>query len=175
MRFRLSAIIGCAVVSLAAANPARAEAPTLPELPAALQPGALKPYLAAFAKGVQIYVCSKSEAGAWSWTFKAPEAELADASGTKLGRHYGGPTWEGVDGAKVVGAKKASASAPAANAVPWLLLDVKSREGSGAFAQASGILRVATQGGSAPASGCDEAHAGAEQRSPYTATYYFLK
>jgi hypothetical protein len=75
----------------------------------------------------------------------------------------------------VVGAVKANAPSPAGNAIPWLLLDIKSREGSGQFTQATGILRVNTVGGQAPAVGCDEAHAGAEQRVPYTATYYFLK
>ena len=34
---------------------------------------------------------------------------------------------------------------------------------------------VATTGGTAPAQGCDEAHSGAENRVPYTATYLFLK
>jgi hypothetical protein len=52
---------------------------------------------------------------------------------------------------------------------------VKSSEGSSVFTQAKGILRIATNGGVAPAQGCDEAHAGQEARVPYTATYVFLK
>ncbi len=148
---------------------------TLPELPAALKPGQLKPYLAVPAKGTQIYACNKNDAGAYAWTFKAPDAELADAAGKTIGKHYGGPTWEGSDGGKVVGAVKASAPAPCGNAIPWLLLDVKSRDGSGQFTQATAILRVNTVGGQAPATGCDATHAGTEQRVPYTATYYFLK
>jgi Protein of unknown function (DUF3455) len=147
----------------------------LPELPAALKPGDLKPYLAVPAKGVQIYVCNKADSGAWAWAFKAPEAELSDAAGTRIGKHYGGPTWDGSDGGKVVGAVKANAPAPTANAIPWLLLDIKSREGSGRFTEATGILRVNTVGGQAPAASCDEARAGSELRVPYTATYYFLK
>ena len=154
---------------------ARAETPMLPELPAAIKPSDLKPYLAVSAKGAQIYVCKHAETGAWSWVFKAPEAELLDGRGAKLGKHYAGPTWEGLDGGKVVGAVKASANAPAANAISWLLLDVKSREGSGAFTEAKGILRVSTAGGVAPAAGCDEAHERTEARVDYTATYYFLK
>ena len=154
---------------------ALAQSPALPELPAALKPGELKPYLAVPAKGVQIYVCNKNDAGAYVWTFKGPEAELADAAGKTIGKHYGGPTWEGSDGGKVVGAAKASAPAPGGNAVPWLLLDIKSRDGFGQFTQAAAILRVNTVGGTAPTTGCDEAHAGSEQRVPYTATYYFLK
>jgi uncharacterized protein DUF3455 len=154
---------------------ALAQTPAVPELPAALKPGELKAYLAVPAKGVQIYACNKNDAGAFAWIFKGPEAELADTAGKTIGKHYGGPTWEGSDGGKVVGAVKASAPAPGGNAIPWLLLEVKSRDGSGQFTQAAAILRVSTVGGQAPAGGCDEAHAGVEQRVPYTATYYFLK
>jgi hypothetical protein len=154
---------------------ALAQTPALPELPAALKPGVLKPYLAVPAKGVQIYSCIRNETGAYAWTFTAPEAELSDSAGKVIGRHYGGPTWEGSDGGKVVGAVKASAPAPGGNAIPWLLLDVKSHDGSGQFRQAAAILRVNTVGGQAPTAGCDAAHAAAEQRVPYTATYYFLK
>jgi Protein of unknown function (DUF3455) len=167
-------IFAAAIATLGVAGAALAQT-TLPDLPAALKPGDLKPYLAVPAKGVQIYVCKKSDGGAWAWAFKAPEAELSDTTGARIGKHYGGPTWEGSDGGKVVGAVKANAPSPAGNAIPWLLLDIKSREGSGQFTQATGILRVNTVGGQAPAVGCDEAHAGAEQREPYTATYYFLK
>jgi Protein of unknown function (DUF3455) len=159
----------------AVAGAALAQAPALPDLPAALKPGELKAYLAVPAKGVQIYACNKNDAGGYVWTFKGPEAELTDAAGKNIGKHYGGPTWEGSDGGKVVGAVKASAPAPGGNAIPWLLLDIKSRDGSGQFAQAAAILRVGTVGGQAPTSGCDEAHAGAVERVPYTATYYFLK
>ena len=164
-----------AVALFAFGGAALAQAPALPELPAALKAGELKAYLAVPAKGVQIYACNKNVAGAYAWIFKGPEAELADTAGKTIGKHYGGPTWEGSDGGKVVGAVKASAPAPGGNAIPWLLLDIKSRDGAGQFTQAAAILRVSTVGGQAPAAGCDEAHAGAEQRVPYTATYYFLK
>jgi hypothetical protein len=164
-----------AAVIFGLTGPALAQAPAVPELPAALKPGELKAYLAVPAKGVQIYACNKNDAGAFAWTFKGPEAELSDSAGKNIGKHYGGPTWEGSDGGKVVGAVKASAPAPGGNAIPWLLLDIKSRDGSGQFTQAAAILRVSTVGGQAPAGGCDEAHAASEQRVPYTATYYFLK
>jgi hypothetical protein len=168
-RMTLAAVVAMVGVTGAAL------AQTLPELPAALKPGELKPYLAVPAKGAQIYVCNKNDAGAYAWTFKAPEAELADAAGKTIGKHYGGPTWDGSDGGKVVGAVKASAPAPGGNAIPWLLLDIKSRDGSGQFTQAAGILRVQTVGGLAPTTACNETHVGTEQRVSYTATYYFLK
>ena len=47
------------------------------------------------AKGVQIYECraKKDQAGAYEWAFVAPEADLFDTSGRKIGRHYAGPHW----------------------------------------------------------------------------------
>jgi hypothetical protein len=127
------------------------------------------------ATGVQIYTCGRNDAGAWTWMFKAPEAALLDARRTQIGKHYAGPSWEGMQGGKIVGAVRGNAPAPTAGAIPWLLLDVKSREGSSVFTQAKGILRISTNGGVAPAQGCDEAHASQEARVPYTATYVFLK
>ncbi|HEX2654768.1 MAG TPA: DUF3455 domain-containing protein [Xanthobacteraceae bacterium] len=150
-------------------------AQTLPDLPATIKPGDLKPYFSVAAKGAQIYVCGKNANGAAAWMLKGPEAELFDNSGKTVGKHYVGPTWEGLDGDKVVGAVKSSADAPDANAISWLLLDIKSREGKGRFTEAVGILRIMTVGGKPPASGCDEARAGAEQRVPYAAMYVFLK
>jgi len=164
-----------AIATFVFAGTALAQMPALPELPAALKPGELKAYLAVPAKGVQIYACNKNDAGAFVWVFKGPEAELTDTAGKSIGKHYGGPTWEGSDGGKVVAAVKANAPAPGGNAIPWLLLEVKSRDGSGQFTQAAAILRVSTVGGTTPTTTCNETHAGTEQRVPYTATYYFLK
>jgi Protein of unknown function (DUF3455) len=158
-----------------AALPAFAQTPTLEQVPAAIKPAGLSIYLEVPATGVQIYTCGKNPAGAWAWNFKGPEAQLFDTQKKPIGKHYGGPTWEGTDGGKVVAAVKANAPAPGGNAIPWLLLDVKSSEGSGQFTQAKAILRVSTTGGTAPAQGCDEAHANQESRVPYTATYLFLK
>jgi hypothetical protein len=157
------------------AQAAFAETPTLDQLPAALKPAGMSVYLEVPAAGVQIYTCGKNAAGAWGWNFKGPEAELFDTRKMTIGKHYGGPTWEGSDGGKVVAAVKANAPAPGGNAIPWLLLDVKSSEGSGQFTQAKGILRVSTMAGTAPAHACDEARANQESRVPYTATYLFLK
>jgi hypothetical protein len=164
------------LAALAAAGVTQsAGAQTPADLPAALKPAGISVYLEVPATGGQIYTCGRNDAGAWAWIFKAPEAALFDAAKEQIGKHYAGPTWEALTGGKVVGAVKASAPAPAAGAIPWLLLDVKSSEGSGVFTQAKGILRVSTSGGVAPAQGCDEANAGKESRVPYTATYLFLK
>jgi hypothetical protein len=172
MRVFVAAFAGVAAVLV---QPAAAQTPKLDDLPAALKPAGISVFLEVPATGVQIYTCGKSDAGAWTWVFKAPEAALFDTQKKQIGRHYAGPTWEALAGGKVVGAVKASAPAPEAGAIPWLLLDIKSSEGAGVFNQAKGILRVSTHGGVAPAQGCDEAHSGSEARVPYTATYLFLK
>jgi hypothetical protein len=119
------------------------------------------------ARGVQIYECRAGQ-----WAFVAPDADLFDANGKRIGRHYAGPHWEAADGSKVVGATKARADAPAANAVPWLLLSTKSVGPEGAFSKVTSIQRVATTGGLAPKSAC--AQAGERVRIDYTADYYFL-
>jgi hypothetical protein len=168
-RFILAAIAAGAMIA-----PARAQSPALADLPVALRPAGLSVYLEVPATGVQIYICGKNDAGAFAWSFKAPEATLFDTAKTQIGKHYAGPTWEALAGGKVVGAVKATAPG-AEGAIPWLLLNIKSSEGSGVFNQAKGILRVSTNGGVAPAQGCDDAHAGQEARVPYTATYLFLK
>jgi len=172
---RKTLLAGCAA-TLFVASTALAQMQTAIELPGALKPAAgLSTYLEVPAIGVQIYTCGKNDAGAFAWIFKAPEAQLFDTQKKPIGKHYAGPTWEGLDGGKVVGAVKANAPAPGGNAIPWLLLDIKSSEGAGTFTQAKGILRVSTVGGVAPAQGCGEAQAGSENRVPYTATYLFLK
>ena len=47
------------------------------------------------AKGVQIYECraAKDQAG-YEWAFIAPEADLFDTRGKRIGRHYAGPNWK---------------------------------------------------------------------------------
>jgi hypothetical protein len=119
------------------------------------------------AKGVQIYECREQK-----WVFVAPQADLFDRAGKKIGTHYAGPHWEAADGSKVVGAVKARADAPQAGSIPWLLLGAKSVGPQGAFSGVTSIQRVATTGGTAPAGQC--AQAGARARVDYTAEYYFF-
>ena|SRR5438128_4448342 len=129
--------------------------------------------LRAAARGAQIYTCKAkaAEPTAFEWVLKAPDAELFDQRGAKIGRHYAGPTWESNDGSRVVG--EVMQRSPVQGAVPWLLLRAKSNEGAGAFATARYIQRLDTIGGLAPSAGCDGAHAGAEARVDYSASYEF--
>ena len=64
--------------------------------------------------------------------------------------------------------------APRPGSIPWLLLRAKSHSGSGAFASVGYIARIRTEGGVAPAAGCDAAHTGAERRVAYSASYVFF-
>ena len=145
-----------------------------PSVPAALQVGADQQlYFAVDADGVQIYDCRATATG-FAWTFIAPEATLYD-DGEVVGTHYAGPTWEGNNGGKVVGAVAARSPAPVAGAIPWLLLTAVSNAGHGPFSKVTSIQRLETGGGVAPASGCDAATIGARARVPYVARYYFYK
>src|SRR5258705_6041566 len=126
------------------------------------------------ATGVQIYECSagKTDPAKFEWAFKAPEADLFDLSGRKIGKHYAGPTWESDDGSKVAGEVKARDDGPDANAIPWLLLSAKSTSGAGGFGRTKSVQRLHTAGGETPAEGCDPAQLGRQARVGYSGTEY---
>ncbi len=129
------------------------------------------------AKGVQIYECraKAGQAGAFEWAFVGPDAALYNTSGTQIGKHYGGPSWEANDGSKLVGALKARADAPTAAAdIPWLLLTTTASGPKGSFSDVTAIQRVNTVGGIAPTAACGAGNVGAGARVPYTADYYML-
>ena len=171
---RLTAICAAGASPLVAADSPSAK-DGMVEVPATLNPNKLSIFRVVSATGVQAYTCSRNPADGPGWILKGPEAQLFDPQGKLVGKHYAGPTWEDLDGGKVVGEVKTSMPAPVDKAIPWLLLDAKSHEGSGAFTQAQAIVRMETTGGTALDDGCDDARAGQELRVPYTAAYIFLK
>jgi hypothetical protein len=124
---------------------------------------------------VQIYDCraAADDAARFGWVLRAPDARLLDARGDAIGRHFAGPSWELADGSSLVGEVKARRDSPEAGNIPWLLLAAKGTAGSGVLSPVAAIQRLHTEGGVAPAGGCDAAHAGAEARVPYKADYYF--
>jgi hypothetical protein len=124
------------------------------------------------ARGVQIYECRADANAAPGWAFVAPDAELFDDSGRRVGSHGAGPFWQAQDGSRVVAAVKQRSDAPQAGAIPWLLLAATVRSGSGLFGEVSSIQRVDTRGGSAPAGACA---IGQVLRVPYAAAYHFFK
>jgi Protein of unknown function (DUF3455) len=125
------------------------------------------------AKGDQIYFC-KADGAQFAWTLKAPEAQLTDKTGKPFGKHFAGPSWEANDGSRVTGKAVANAPSPDADSIPWLLVTVANHSGEGVLARVTSIQRVNTKGGKAPVSGCDAAHAGEEERAPYSADYVFF-
>jgi hypothetical protein len=135
-------------------------------------PGA-KPIVELHADGVQLYTCT-GEGQKFEWAFKGPEANLFDAEGRKVGRHFGGPTWKLDDGSAAVGEVVAKTDAPEPGAIQWLLLRVKSHEGTGALTPVAFIRRADTRGGVAPATGCDADHVGVSARMRYSAVYAFF-
>lgn len=164
MTFALALLAGCAT-------------PAAPVIPDKLAAGANETLtMVVPAKGVQIYECRarKDQPGAYEWAFVAPEADLYDQQGKRIGRHYGGPHWESSDGSKIVGTLKERADAPRAGAIPWLLLTARSVGPQGAFSGTTSIQRVNTVGGVAPATGCSTANAGVIARMNYTTDYRFF-
>jgi hypothetical protein len=144
------------------------------QVPPQLQPSANEQFLLrVHAKGHQVYIC-KADAAQFTWTLKAPDAQLFDENGKPFGKHFAGPSWEANDGSRVAGKAVANAPSPDPNSIPWLLVNVIAHEGNGVLSRATTIQRLNTKGGKAPASGCDAAHVGQEARAPYSADYLFF-
>jgi hypothetical protein len=127
------------------------------------------------AAGVQIYECKAKadQPGQFEWVLKAPEADLVDEAGKKVGKHYAGPTWESHDGSKVAAKLVEKAPAPKEGDIPWLLLKATANEGRGVISKAEYVQRVDTEGGAAPAR-ADKSQEGRTVRVDYKATYIFF-
>lgn len=143
------------------------------QIPQQIQPpGNEQLLLKVHAKGDQIYSC-KSDGAQFTWTLKAPDAQLFDKSGKAFGKHFAGPSWEANDGSRVTGKAVANVPSPDADSIPWLLVNILTHESTGVLSRATSIQRINTKGGKAPASGCDASHTGQEVRVPYEADYLF--
>jgi hypothetical protein len=171
----LAAALSLWVITAIASAPAQVGAPKVPDL--LRVPEASVMVVKAHGEGVQIYECKSSgeAASPWQWLLKAPEADLIDDQGKKIGKHYGGPTWEANDGSRVTGEVQQHLASTGPAAIPWLLLKAKSNQGTGIFQDVSYIQRLDTEGGKAPAGGCDAEHAGTQARVRYGAEYYFYR
>lgn len=144
------------------------------DVPAALAPAADQDL--AFdlnAIGVQKYTCNGT-----AWVFVGPQADLylPNNDQTVIGQHFAGatgPTWEYEDGSTIIGKKAAAVTVDKAS-IPWLLLlAIGHNDIDGRMTDVTSVQRLETNGGTAPATGCDADHAGVEADVPYTATYYF--
>jgi hypothetical protein len=128
---------------------------------------------AVIADGVQIYEGKGSKTGGFQWELKGPKARLTTTSGESFGHHDLGPTWTANDGSQVAGAVVEKVDAPKRDGIPWVLLTVKSKTGSGVLSDVDYVLRVGTAGGNPPAEA--PSHEGETRQVPYHACYLFLK
>jgi len=158
---------------LSAQNPAQQDE-AAPDVPDAIAvPSDLQPVLFVRASGNQIYTCQAGADRNFSWTLKAPEAELKDRKDKVIGQHSAGPTWKLKDGSEVTGKAAAHVDSLDSESIPWLLVDVVSNSGKGALAKVTKIQRVHTHGGKPGDNPCDASHKGEETKAKYTADYYF--
>ena len=149
-----------------------------PPVPEALRPAPKAALiLKAHAVGVQIYLCqvNQDDRSRFDWVFKWPEAQLFDKAGKPIIRHYAGPSWEALDGSKVVGEVVSKDNGADPTAIPWLLLRATSTSGNGLLSRTQAIQRVNTVGGKPPEGGCGAGLVGSEVRVHYTADYAFYR
>ncbi len=168
--FFATTFVGACATPRTAVPPAAADAPAAVALPAD-EETALK----LSARGTQNYQCrAKRDApGEYEWVLVAPEADLFDSFGKKVGKHYAGPTWESTeDGSKVTATVKARVDSPEPGAIPWLLLTATQTTGDGVLAGVKSVQRTDTHGGKAPPVGCT---ADETLKVPYAATYWFSR
>lgn len=171
--FCLVWIVGLALPAFAQKDaPAKESAPDVPD--AIAIPSGLEPVLFVRAKGVQIYSCQAGADGKFTWTLKAPEAELKDRKDKVIGQHSAGPTWKLKDGSEVTGKATAHVDSLDPDSIPWLLVKVVNNSKKGALADVTTIQRVHTHGGKPGNDPCDGSHKDAETKSDYSADYYFF-
>ncbi len=109
-----------------------------------------------YAEGVQKYK-AQLKAGTtneYEWVFVAPEANLYNASNTKVGTHGAGPYWA-ITASDSIFAQHYTpqkVTTPDANSIAWLQLMPKAGKApSGIFSNVIYIQRIATSGGKPPA------------------------
>ena len=143
-------------------------------IPAALRvPPGNEVLVRGLAVGVQIYDCRATVDG-FAWVFRAPQAALFRGNVKLIITHFAGPSWQALDGSRVVGAQVASSPAPNPQSIPWLLLQAASHEGTGTLSGVTFIQRILTGGGVAPAAEtCTAKEVGEEARVDYIAEYLF--
>jgi hypothetical protein len=163
----LAALVACSTL------PMTVGAQTMDVPDAVKAPAGNKAVMTLKGAGELTYECRTNAAGAMEWTFAGPMATLTDTrTGQAVGKYYGGPTWEAMDGSKVTGKQQAVAPASAGN-IPLQLVKAEPAMGKGMMEGVTYIQRVNTKGGVAPADACSAANAGAKKTVPYQADYVF--
>lgn len=166
-----TAVAACFMVPMAA----MAQMMDVPE--AVRVPAGSKPAMTAVGVGELTYECKAkaADAMAFEWVFVGPMAKLMDAQTQReVGKYYGGPTWESMDGSKVTG-KQVAVAPGMAGSIPLQLVKAEPAMGTGAMSGVTYIQRLNTKGGVAPADPCGAATAGMKKNVPYQADYVFYK
>jgi hypothetical protein len=125
--------------------------------------------LRASASGVQIYECRTDAAGASTWAFKEPAAQLR-----RNIIHYRGPNWQSThDGSRVMGRVVTSVpnEDPDEN-IPDLLLEAVDNSGDGVLGSIDFVQRLRSTGGVGPTGSCNPS-ADDEVAVPYSSVYRF--
>lgn len=92
-----------------------------------------------------------------------------------VGTHGAGPRWAALDGSQTLGTVRARADGARASDIPLLLLSAKSSGTPGKMASVTSVQRLNTEGGNAPATGCQyAADAGKRTKEGYTSDYVFF-
>ena len=140
-------------------------------------PAGHKVAMTATGAGDLTYECKAKPAdpAAFEWAFVGPMAKLMDTKTRKeIGKYYGGPTWESIDGSKVTGKQVAVAASSPGN-IPLQLVKAEPATGNGSMTGITYIQRVNTRGGVAPTDACTAATTGTRKTVPYQADYVFYK
>jgi hypothetical protein len=170
IRSRISFIAILLVMGSAPAVEAAAQLPSI---------AAGETVVAAFhAEGAQVYECkpdagntSASRLQSLTWQFREPIATLI-MDGKSVGRHFGGPNWDHIDGSGVRAEVSASAPAATPSDIPHLQLEAVEHRGTGILANVTAVRRINTKGGMLQGP-CEIA--GGYRSVPYSADYVFLR
>jgi hypothetical protein len=166
-----------------------------PTVPASITPdsGSGTVVLHALGTGTQNYAClgtpidggaDAGDAGAtFAWTLVTPNATLTDCNGAIIGHHFASdagataPEWLEVDNSYIIGHKIAAYTPDGGSgSIPWLLLQATGHDGTdaGVLSNVTYVQRLDTDGGLAPATGCDFDSSGTTTNVGYQADYYFF-
>ena len=186
----------CMAFAITLPHAAHAQTVTPPAVPPGLEvPEGNHAFLLGHGVGTQNYVCAPTDkVGHVAFTLFTPQATLFSDDQLQLTTHFFSPnpdeggvvrvTWEDSTDTSIVWAKLITASTDPGfvdpNAVAWLTLQrVGSRvgpTGGNTLAVTTFVQRVNTEGGLAPAEGCEALpDVGKKAFIPYTADYIFYK
>jgi Protein of unknown function (DUF3455) len=141
-------MLGTAALAALLANAAPVQSQAPPPVPDPIRaPSGEKLVLLAHASGAQIYVCTQAADGKSQWMLKAPDAELRDAKGAVIIRHFAGPSWKHNDGSEVTAKAVAQVKSADPDSIPWVLLAATSHSGNGVLASVANIQRLQTHAG----------------------------